>query len=203
MLSRRDVIQKMAVGTAAAGAAVVAARGAFGAISPADNSTESSRGPEPRGQDSVNATAPSTESQPILDSDRLQTAEVAPVWSLIRPLTMGSLVANGWRVAGLTGVVDGSCVLTLQNERGRSHRIHICRNDGNPQGLVYTDRFDLLAMNGGQGDLPTEEGFARAVAKVARVLAKNERREEAIVTALLPQAERVRLFSGAIDRRLR
>jgi hypothetical protein len=118
---------------------------------------------------------------------------------------MGSLVANGWRVAGLTGVVDGSCVLTLQNERGRSHRVHLCSNDGQPKGLVYTKRVDLVVMNGGEGDLPTDESFGQAVAEVAHVLAANEsdRRHEAIVTALLPQAERVRLFAGPADRRLR
>ena len=47
--------------------------------------------------------------------------------------------------------MDGSCVLTLQNARGRAHRVHLCRNDGQPQGLVYTRRFDLVVMNGGAG----------------------------------------------------
>jgi hypothetical protein len=61
---------------------------------------------------------------------------------------MGSTVAHGWRVAELSGAAAGSCVLTLQNERGRTHRIHLCRNNGQPHGLVYTRRFDLLVMNG-------------------------------------------------------
>jgi hypothetical protein len=120
-------------------------------------------------------------------------------WELLRPLALGSVVAHGWRVAGLTGVVDGSCVLTLQNERGRAHRVHLCRNDGRPQGLVYTNRLDLVVMNGGQGDLPTEEGLAQAVAEVAHVLAANERDRlhENLVTALLPQADRVQQFATA------
>jgi hypothetical protein len=123
----------------------------------------------------------------------------------LQPLTVGSTVGQGWRLAGLTGEVDGTCVVTLQNERGRSHRVHICRNDGRPQGLVYTDRFDLLVMNGGEGDLPTDEHFAHAVADVAHALARNEDRpqQRAIVTALLPHAERVRRFTGPEDRRLR
>ena len=29
---------------------------------------------------------------------------------------------------------DGSCVATLQNARGRAHRVHLCRNDGHPAG---------------------------------------------------------------------
>jgi hypothetical protein len=118
---------------------------------------------------------------------------------------MGSEVAHGWSVAGLTGAVDGSCVLTLQNQRGRTHRVHLCRNNGQPQGLVYTANFDLLVMNGGQGDLPTDEGLAQAIAEIAHVLAANEgdRRQEPVVTALLPHAERVRRFQGSVDRRLR
>lgn len=196
MLSRRDVIQKMAVGTAATGAAVLAARSTLAAIRPA---TDKQDGDARK----ASATDPSTQAQPILDSDQLQTAQVPPAWSLIRPLSQGSAVANGWRVAALTGVVDGACVLTLENERGRTHRVHICRNDGKPQGLVATRNFDLLVMNGGQNDVPTDEGFARAVAKVGRILERNEGHDAALVTAMLPHTERVRRFSGEIDRRLR
>jgi hypothetical protein len=122
-----------------------------------------------------------------------------PPWELLRPLALGSVVGHGWQLADLSGVVDGSCVLTLENERGRTHRVHVCGNDGQPQGLVYTKRFDLVVMNGGRGDLPTEEGLAQAVAKVAGVLASNEAkwRNAPLVTALLPQAERVRQFGDA------
>jgi len=123
-------------------------------------------------------------------------------WALLRPLALGSVVAHGWRVAELRGAVDGVCVLTLRNERGRTHRVHLCRNDGRPQGLVYTERLDLVVMNGGQGDLPTEEGMAQAVAEVAHVLAANERRLD-LAMELLPQRERERLFAGPEDRRLR
>lgn len=123
-------------------------------------------------------------------------------WDLLRPLTVGSTVAHGWRVAEFTGIVDGSCVLTLQNERGRSHRIHLCRNAGKPQGIVHTDAVDLLVMNGGRGDLATDESFAQAVAEVAHVIAANERREATVVASLWPHEERLRRFTGA-DRRLR
>jgi hypothetical protein len=90
----------------------------------------------------------------------------------------------------------------MQNGRGRTHRVHICRNDGKPQGLVYTGRFDLVVMNGGRGDLPTEEGFARAVAELGHVLSNNENDpgQGPLMAALLPQAERLRLFD---DSRLR
>jgi hypothetical protein len=75
--------------------------------------------------------------------------------------------------------------------------VHLCRNDGRPQGLVYTDGFDLVVMNGGRGDLPTEEGFAQAVAEVSHVLAANESgwRHEPATATLLPHAERLRRFA--------
>jgi hypothetical protein len=128
-----------------------------------------------------------------------------PPWDLLRPLTVGSVLAHGWQVADLAGATDGSCVLTLRNQRDRAHRVHVCRNDGHPQGLVYTDRLDLLVMNGGQGDLPTEEGLAQAVAEVAHVLAANEscRQQDAVVMALLPHAERLSRFATSVDGMLR
>ena len=53
-------------------------------------------------------------------------------------------------------------------------------------------------MNGGRADLPTEEGFAQAVARLAHVIARNERRLAAGVFAeLLPHTERMARFAGA------
>lgn len=191
MLSRRDLVGKLAAGTAIVGTGLVA-RASFGSVKPA---AESGR------VDGSADTHASSDSTAEIEGKHGDNA--AAPWELVSPLAMGSMVAHGWRVAGLTGIVDGSCVMTLENERGRSHRVHICRNDGTPQGVVYTDRFDLVAMNGGQGDMPTEETFGLAVAEVAHALARNERRHAETATALLPQAERVRLFSGSTDRRLR
>jgi hypothetical protein len=104
----------------------------------------------------------------------------------------------------LTAPADGACVLTLENERGRAQRVHVCRNDGRPQGLVYTKRFDLVVMNGGQGDLGTDENLAQAVGAVSHLLAANEDSgPQTVVTALLPHAERVRQFSDANEWTLR
>jgi hypothetical protein len=209
MLSRRALVGKLAACTAAVWAAGIAR------ISSA--STGGEREWEP-GMEPVGATPddhqPSASVEaihaPQLDPNAglhpdvgpLSTVEAVPPWELLRPLKMGSHVARGWRVAGFTGLVDGVCVLTLQNGRGRTHRVHICRNDGTPQGFVYTKQLDLVVMNGGAGDLPTEEGFAHAVAKIAHVLASNEQTQR-VVAELLPQQERVRRFSGPMDRRLR
>jgi hypothetical protein len=117
----------------------------------------------------------------------------------LHPLALGTVVAHGWHVADLSGEVHGSYVLTLENQRGRTHRVHLCRNTGQPQGIVYTKRLDLVVMNGGQGDLPTEEGLAQAIAEVAHVLANNERdaRQEPVIAALLPYNERVELLSSS------
>ena len=200
MLSRRDVIGKLAAGTAAA-LALGAARSSFASVRPeARTPTGSGSGeapPAPAGK-TVGSAAP-------IGEGPLDTLKAPQPWEMLRPLTLGSMVGQGWRLTAFQGVVDGSCVVTLQNERGRAHRVHLCRNDGNPQGLVYTKHVDLVVMNGGQGDLPTEEGFAQAVAELAHVLASNEtgHRQEAIVTALLPQNERLRRFAGPADRRLR
>jgi hypothetical protein len=209
MLSRRALVGKLAAGAAGAVVAWTATAGRAKA-SIARGRTLSSTGSDEPG-DARQAPAPHVNppaelpSTRVMDSGPPATVSSPPPWEILRPLAMGSLVAHGWRIAELTGVADGTCVLTLRNARGRTQRVHLCRNDGRPQGLVYTKRFDLVVMNGGQGDLPTNEGFAQAVAKLARVLAANERnRYTAQVTKeLLPHEERLRLFAGPVDRRLR
>jgi len=143
------------------------------------------------------ATLPSGAPSAALPEVAAPAPSAPPPWQMLQPLKVGAAVAAGWRVSELSEIQYGSCVLTLENERGRSHRIHLCRNDGRPQGLVHTERVDLVVMNGGQGDLPTEEGFAQAVAEVAHVLARNEGRHGEIVTALLPQSERTELFAAS------
>ena len=209
MLSRRELVSKLAVGAAGAGVVLAARLGRANAAlarGDAHTPTGSEHGaerPAPAAE-APGAQAPAHE-MIVIDSTPPATLSAPPPWELLHPLRLGSEAAHGWRVAELTGAVDGTCVLTLRNERGRTHRVHLCRNAGRPQGLVYTERFDLVVMNGGQGDLPTEECLAQAVAEVAHVLAANEHdwRKEPLVAALLPQEERVRRFTGSMDRRLR
>lgn len=188
MLSRRDLVGKLA----ASGAVLVAA-GAAGA------SMGTLKGEQAAGS----APAHAGQAVPLtVDAETPATATAPAPWSLLQPLAVGSAVAHGWRVAGFSGVVDGSCVLTLENERGRNQRVHLCRNAGQPQGIVHTEAVDMLVMNGGQGDLATDESFAQAVAEVAHVVAANERREATVVASLMSHDERLRRFTGA-DRRLR
>jgi hypothetical protein len=205
MLSRRALIGKAAVGAAAALALGTARTGiastrAFGAApdDPADGRDRHAGdgdGPAddhvgPAGdRDAQNASPPPADAV---------APPPPPPWELVSPLAAGAVVAHGWRLAELSPVQHGSCVATLENARGRAHRIHLCRNDGSPQGLVYTRRVDLVVMNGGQGDLPTEEGFAQAVAELAHVVAANEARTAPSVFAdLLPHSERVQRFAAS------
>src|SRR6185295_700478 len=117
---------------------------------------------------------------------------------LLSPFVVGGVVAHGWRLADLSPVRDGSCVVTLQNAPGRSHRVHVCRNDGTPAGIIHTRRLDLVVMNAGQGELPTEEGLAQAVAALAHAVAANEGKvADGVLAELLPHAERVRRFAAA------
>lgn len=202
MLSRRDLVGKLAAGTAAV-CAVGVARAGFASSDPRDTAKGANRTAAGAAQPAGAQSSQPGESRALFDAEAPSTLAAERPWALLRPLSTGSSVGHGWHVADLTGAANGSCVLTLENARGRSHRVHICRNDGSPQGLVYTTKFDLVVMNGGAGDLPTEEGFAQAVAEVAHVLAANERQGEAIVPQLLAHNERVQRFSGAEDRRLR
>jgi hypothetical protein len=188
MLSRRSFVGKLAAGAAAACA--------VSSIGKAQATTTNSDTPSehPKSQRGPVADAMASASAPPASAP-----QQAPPWELIRPLAMGAVVARDWRVAGLTAADHGSVVLTLQNGRGRSHRVHLCRNDGHPQGLVHTKRFDLVVMNGGEGDLPTEEGFAQAVAEVAHALAANEHAHQnaPLLASLMPHAERVERFASA------
>ena len=182
MLSRRELMGKGVVGAAATALALGAAT-AVASRSPSDPFVPSDDrdGPE---------TPPTPAASAAISSP--------PPWELVSPLAAGAVLAHGWRLADLGPVRDGSCVVTLQNTRGRARRVHLCRNDGTPRGLVYTRRVDLVVMNEGAGDLPTEEPLAQAVAALAHVVAANEgTAPERLFTDLLPHAERVQRFAAA------
>lgn len=196
-LSRRAFVGKLATGAAGAAIAIVATTGRSNAIAGVsgvasgntgdmlDGRTEAEMQPAILGETRAPAAAESTQAP-------------AP-WNVLRPLAVGSVVLAPWRVTDLDAPSHGSCVLTLGNDLGQSHRVHICRNDGQPRGLVYTDNFDLVVMNGGRGGLPTDENLGQAVAAVAHVMAANERtpRARELADTLLAQAERESQFAGS------
>jgi hypothetical protein len=192
MLSRRELIGKAAVGAAAA-LTLGAVRTAVGATrplhGPPDDPVHGATDDPAEDRGGHNAPAPPADSAAI---------SCPPPWDLLAPFGAGSVVAHGWRLVDLTPVRDGSAVVTLQNARGRSRRVHLCRNDGSPQGVVYTRRVDLVVMNEGHGDLPTEENLAQAVAELAHVVAANEAKvPDRLFADLLPHTERVRRFAAA------
>jgi hypothetical protein len=201
MLSRRDLIGKVAVGAAAALAVGAVGTGAAAATRPLRDSTDASADP-------MDAAPADPTEAPTAEQERQHALEPAadiavnagpPPWALVAPFGAGSVVAHGWHLVDLTSVQDGSAVVTLQNERGHAHRIHLCRNDGSPQGVVYTRRVDLVVMNQGYGELPTEEHFGQAVAALAHAVAANEATvAHGVFTDLLPHAERVQRFA-AVD----
>src|SRR5712691_3847598 len=193
MLSRRELIGKGAVGATAALTLGAAARTAVASTRAFQAATTDAA----HGRDGRSAVPPAAE-HAVAAPAECDAKTSPPPWELLSPLAAGSEVAHGWRLADLSPVQDGACVVTLRNAGGRLHRIHVCRNDGNPQGIVYTRRVDLVVMNEGKGDLPTEENLAQAVAALAHVVAANEAKwPEHVVAALLPHAERLRRFAAA------
>lgn len=192
MLTRRTLIGKAAAGAAAA-LVVGAARTGVAA-------TRSIEGPTDGLRDATDAPAPARTGEHAPEpSAEVVAAAAPPAWELVAPLTAGSVVAHGWQLAAMTAVQDGSAVVTLQNEQGHAHRVHLCANDGTPQGLVYTPRVDLVVMNQGYGALPTEEHFGQAVAALARVVAANEAQlSDGVLAGLLPHAARLERFA-AVD----
>jgi len=191
MLSRRTLIGKAAVGAAAA-LAVGAARTGVAATRPLKESVDGHADPT--------VTPVSDAAEPsALAPQRAEATSTAPApWALVAPFGAGTAVAHGWQLVDLTPVQDGSAVVTLQNERGRAHRIHLCRNDGSPQGIVATRRVDLVMMNQGYGELPTEEHLGQAVAALAHAVAANEATvADGVFAELLPHTERVARFAAA------
>ena len=185
MLSRRELIGKAAVGATAALTLGAAARTAVASTRAFQAATTDAAD----GRDGRSAVPP---------ADEHAVASSPPPWHLLTPLAAGSVIADGWRVGDLGPVQDGSCVVTLENERGRAHRVHLCRNDGTPQGIVHTRRLDLVMMNAGHGDLPIDERLAQAVAALAHVVAANEgTMPDRVLAELLPHAERLRRFASA------
>lgn len=194
-LSRRAFVGKLATGAAGAAVALAATRGTANALphkgSGAVTAAETGVGMAHLESNAVPAPAPEVVQE--------VTTVTPPPWEIMRPLAAGSVVASTWRVVDLSGIADGSCIVTLGNQNHRTHRVHVCRNGGEPRGLVYTDRFDLVVMNGGRGDLPTEEGFGHAVASVAHAIANNETSRDAaqVASALLTQTEREQRFADS------
>ena len=176
MLSRRTFVGRLAAGAAVAGAVTT-----IGARASARTSAAPSIGSASDDAHTASAADPAP----------IDAPSAAAPWELLAPLTAGAALGHGWQVAALSGVEAGSCVLTLQHASGRTQRVHVCRHDGRPAGVVYTDTLDLLVMNDGAGETPTDEGLAQAVATVAHAVARNA---GAAPAELLAHAERLERY---------
>lgn len=131
--------------------------------------------------------------------DRLWSTEAAPWW-LLGSLRAGSAVGRGWRIDDLTPVREGATILSLSHRDGRLARVHICARQGRPSGLAHTAMFDLVLMDGGQGDQQTDEALGRVLKQVARSVARAERTvdEQGLrtVLGLRTHSDRVARYGG-------
>jgi hypothetical protein len=118
-------------------------------------------------------------------------------WWLVSPLQPGTSVGKGWHVASLSKVERGAAVLELAHRDGQLARLHVCAHAGKPRGMAHTALFDLILMDGGQGDQPTPEGLGRALVGVANRIRRNEVIGEddlKSVSRMLTHTERVELY---------
>ena len=119
----------------------------------------------------------------------------APHWLLgtIRP---GSALGLGWALSSVSPITLGASVLELAHRDGRVARVHLCARDGRPKGLAHTALFDLVLMDGAQGDRQTDEGLGRALMNLASRVKQNELGLSAsdAVQGLLSHLDRVERF---------
>jgi hypothetical protein len=97
-------------------------------------------------------------------------------------------------------VEDGATILTLAQRDGEIARVHICARHGQARGLASTELFDLVLMDGGQGDRPTEESLARVLRQLARHIRRSEQTvgEDGLrmVTGLSTHGDRVARYGA-------
>lgn len=120
-------------------------------------------------------------------------------WWLMAPIAPGSAVGLGWTVSALSQVERGAAVLSLTHRDGRAARVHLCAHGGRPRGLAHSALFDLILMDGGQGDKQTEEDLGRTLKDLARRIRHNEISEKSDLQPLahlMTHAERVALYGA-------
>lgn len=176
MDTRRKLLKKIGLGTAAAGLAV--------------SGHKALRAGEP--QQAQAAADPSP--PPQVES----TAEAGSgPWWLLAPLKRGSHLGHGWHLAHLGAVQRGASVLTLQSREGQVARVHLCQHQGAPKGLAHTELLDMVLMDGGKGDLETPESLGRVLLGLAGVMRDNELKHQGDLAELgrmLSHDERVEAF---------
>ncbi len=171
MDSRRSVLKKILVGTAAA---AVPATGA--AATRAVAQTLGTSG----GEQGVIPDGP------------------APWW-LVAPVGVGTPLGLGWYVHHLGPVERGAAVLTLRHTSGRDARVHLCGHRGQPQGMAHTALIDLVLMDGGSGSMRTDEKLGRVILGLAQRVRANETSPTGDlkpVARMMTHADRVEAFGA-------
>jgi len=131
--------------------------------------------------------------KPVAETAASPATEPPAPWELLAPLRAGDALGLGWTLENLSPVRDGATVLVLR-QGDRQARVHVCRRDGTPRGVAFTERLDLLVMNGGRGDTVTEESLGRVLLGLAPVLARNEAKLPGLLGGLQSHARRLEVY---------
>jgi hypothetical protein len=135
--------------------------------------------------------APSTTTlMPPVTAPASPTLQSGP-WELIAPYRAGAPLALGWRVADLSAVERGAVTLRLRHDGGAEAGVALCRNGGQPRGVAHTEQLDLILINGGHGDSPTDEDLGRVLVSLAELLRGRD------LDGLMTHAERLRQLPPA------
>ena len=123
--------------------------------------------------------------------------EAKTPWWLLRPLKEGSKVGLGWQIQSLGAVERGAAILGLIHTSGTVARVHICTYENQPRGLAHSAPFDLILMDGGRGEKPTEETIGRVLLTLGDIIRENELGDDADlerVSRMLSHSERVAIY---------
>lgn len=121
---------------------------------------------------------------------------------LLGPYQVGSTLGS-FTVTAITGVRLGAASVTLQDRRGDSLQLDICRRDWSRAAMepvASTAHYDLYVANGARGATTTGRRTGRIIDHLARTVAANEARSPRLDLLTLRQ-RLVRYPAGRFDAR--
>jgi hypothetical protein len=93
-----------------------------------------------------------------------------PPWAALAPYGPGDSIAESWSVHELSGVREGSAIVTLLHASGRQASLRVMQRGIVAIGVAQTAKLDLLLMNHSRGGEPTDEPLARVIHAFAAVI---------------------------------
>jgi hypothetical protein len=123
----------------------------------------------------------------------------APSW-LLSPLTVGSDIGLGWRLASVAPPSQGAITVALGHADGRAARVDLSLREGAPKGPAASRYVDFIVMDGADGDAPMAEDLGRALRRLAAIVADNESGDLDTLARLEPHADRVWRHADALTR---